>query len=316
MGRYAVLVSGPAGSGKSTLCSALIAHANTLGRTIHLVNLDPAAERFSYTPSIDVRELITLEDVMDEMKLGPNGGLVYCFEYLLENLDWLDEQLGGFEDDYLIIDCPGQIELYTHTALLQGLLTYLSVSHSFRLCQLYLLESHFVDEVSKFFAGTLSAMSAMINLEVPWINVMSKMDLVERGETASRLGRGLRGKREMERYLDPDPLLLTEEANASTNPRFHSLNQSLVQLIDDFAMINFMPLDATSEDSVGALLSHIDHAMQSQEDEEPKEPRDMDKFEVDEGGGDELEDDETRMEAMLEREMERRAGGGIGDVEI
>lgn len=118
------------------------------------------------------------------------------------------------------------------------------------------------------------------------------------------------------RYLDPDPLLLTEEANASTNPRFHSLNQSLVQLIDDFAMINFMPLDATSEDSVGALLSHIDHAMQSQEDEEPKEPRDMDKFEVDEGGGDELEDDETRMEALLEREMERRAGGGIADVEI
>lgn len=53
--------------------------------------------------------------------------------------------------------------------------------------------------MSKFFAGTLSAMSAMINLEVPWINVMSKMDLVERGETASRLGRGLRGKREMER---------------------------------------------------------------------------------------------------------------------
>lgn len=44
---------------------------------------------------------------MDEMKLGPNGGLVYCFEYLLENLDWLEEHLGSFEDDYLIIDCPG-----------------------------------------------------------------------------------------------------------------------------------------------------------------------------------------------------------------
>ena len=22
-------------------------------------------------------------------------------------MDWLDEELGGFEDDYLIIDCPG-----------------------------------------------------------------------------------------------------------------------------------------------------------------------------------------------------------------
>ena len=27
--------------------------------------------------------------------------------YLLENIDWLEEELGGFDDDYLIIDCPG-----------------------------------------------------------------------------------------------------------------------------------------------------------------------------------------------------------------
>ena len=27
--------------------------------------------------------------------------------YLMQNMDWLEEELGGFEDDYLIIDCPG-----------------------------------------------------------------------------------------------------------------------------------------------------------------------------------------------------------------
>lgn len=27
-------------------------------------------------------------------------------------------------------------------------------------------------------SGVLSAMSAMVNLEIPWINLMSKMDLV------------------------------------------------------------------------------------------------------------------------------------------
>jgi hypothetical protein len=26
----------------------------------------------------------------------------------MENMDWLEEELGGFEDDYLIIDCPGE----------------------------------------------------------------------------------------------------------------------------------------------------------------------------------------------------------------
>jgi hypothetical protein len=28
--------------------------------------------------------------------------------YLLQNMDWLEEELGGYDDDYLIFDCPGQ----------------------------------------------------------------------------------------------------------------------------------------------------------------------------------------------------------------
>lgn len=30
---------------------------------------------------VDIRELISLEDVMEELGLGPNGGLLYCMEY-------------------------------------------------------------------------------------------------------------------------------------------------------------------------------------------------------------------------------------------
>jgi hypothetical protein len=44
------------------------------------VNLDPAAETFEYEPSIDIRDLINLNDVMTELDYGPNGGLIYCFE--------------------------------------------------------------------------------------------------------------------------------------------------------------------------------------------------------------------------------------------
>lgn len=229
MGRYAILVSGPAGSGKSTFCSALIAHAQSLGRNVHLFNLDPAAERFEFQPSIDIKELISLEDVMEEMNLGPNGGLIYCFEYLLDNLDWLDDELGQYNDDYIIIDCPGQIELYTHFPIMSRLVNILSGQYQFRICATYLLESQFMDDKTKYFAGVLSAMSAMINLEVPHINLLSKMDLVEKGEIGSEAKKGRR--REMERYLDPDPLLLMDEVNSRTNPKFHSLNQALVQLV-------------------------------------------------------------------------------------
>jgi GTPase SAR1 family protein len=55
-------------------------HAATLKRTIKVINLDPAAEKFDYTCDIDVRELITVKDVMEKFKYGPNGALIYCLE--------------------------------------------------------------------------------------------------------------------------------------------------------------------------------------------------------------------------------------------
>ena len=62
---------------------------NDLGRPTALINIDPANENVPYEADVDVGELIQLEDVMRAYKLGPNGGLVYCMEYLEKNLDWL-----------------------------------------------------------------------------------------------------------------------------------------------------------------------------------------------------------------------------------
>ena len=80
--RYAVLVTGPAGAGKSTFSTSFITHLHTTSkRTAHLVNFDPAARPDdTITPVIDIRDLVSLEDVMSELEYGPNGGLMYCFE--------------------------------------------------------------------------------------------------------------------------------------------------------------------------------------------------------------------------------------------
>lgn len=57
----------------------------------------------------DIRELIQVDDVMedDSLRFGPNGGLVFCMEYFASNFDWLEENLGHVEDDYILFDCPG-----------------------------------------------------------------------------------------------------------------------------------------------------------------------------------------------------------------
>lgn len=40
--------------------------------------------------------------------------------YLMDNESWLQEHLESFlEDDYIVIDCPGQIELYSHVPVMK-----------------------------------------------------------------------------------------------------------------------------------------------------------------------------------------------------
>ncbi|KAG9245025.1 GPN-loop GTPase, partial [Calycina marina] len=281
MSKYGVLVMGPAGAGKTTFCSALISHLRNNKRSCFYINLDPAAEEFVHEPDLDIKELISLEDVMEEMGLGPNGGLIYCFEFLLDNLDFITEAIDPLTEDYLIIiDMPGQIELYTHIPILPALVKHLTRTGALgvNLCAAYLLEATFVVDKAKYFAGTLSAMSSMVMLEVPHINVLSKMDLVK----------GTVGKRELKRFLDPDSSLLDDiggeeddgageakdaETTMSGNS-FKRLNKAVAGLIDSFGMVSYLKLDVQDEDSVGNILSYIDDAIQYHEAQEPKEPND------------------------------------------
>ncbi|KAI9892555.1 MAG: ATP binding protein [Vezdaea aestivalis] len=270
MSKFGTLVMGPAGAGKTTFCAALIRQLKASRRSCFYINMDPAAETFEFEPDLDIRDLITLEDVMDELYMGPNGGLIYCFEFLLENLDFISQPLSELTEEYLIImDMPGQIELYTHVPVLPALAKHLSGSAGLHmsLCATYLLESSFVLDRAKFFAGTLSAMSAMVMLELPHVNIMSKMDLAK----------GVVGKRDLKRFLDPDETLLDEEreGEGARGETFKKLNRVVAQLIGDFSMVTFRPLDVQDEESVGGILSYIDDAIQFHEAQEPKEPNDQ-----------------------------------------
>lgn len=71
---FGQVVVGPPGSGKTTYCNAASQLLAALGRKVAIVNLDPANDIPPYTPSVDVAELVSLENVMRELQLGPNGG--------------------------------------------------------------------------------------------------------------------------------------------------------------------------------------------------------------------------------------------------
>ncbi|CAJ0923802.1 unnamed protein product [Ranitomeya imitator] len=98
----------------------------------------------------DIRELIEVDDVMEDgaLRFGPNGGLVYCMEYFANNFDWLESCLGHTEDDYILFDCPGQIELYTHLPVMKYLVDQLQ-QWEFRVCGVFLVDSQFMVESFK-----------------------------------------------------------------------------------------------------------------------------------------------------------------------
>ncbi|KAF7190868.1 GPN-loop GTPase 3 [Pseudocercospora fuligena] len=285
--KYGTIVMGPAGAGKTTFCSAMIQHLKNNRRSCFYINLDPAAEDFMYEPDVDIKNLITLEDVMEELHLGPNGGLIYCFEFLMENLDFISDPLEDVgEESLIIIDMPGQIELYTHVPIVPQLIKHLTRgSLNVSMCVAYLLESSFIVDRAKFFSGTLSAMSAMLMMQLPHVNILSKMDQVK-GQIA---------RKELKRFIDPDTSLLQDAPESGLvyeykegvdngdpeDPKsmmagtsFAKLNRAVGQLIDDFSLVSFLKLDAQDEDSVGAVLSYIDDAIQFHEAQEPREPND------------------------------------------
>lgn len=138
-----------------------------IGRKVAVVNLDPANDSLPYTCSVDISELITLSDVMDLLHLGPNGGLVYCMEYLERNIDWLQQklQLPDLNEHYLLFDCPGQVELYTHNNCIRRVFTRLS-RDGYRLAAVHLADAHHCAEPSKFISVLLTSLTAMLQVTV------------------------------------------------------------------------------------------------------------------------------------------------------
>lgn len=73
----------------------------------------------------------------------------------MDNIDWLEDKLADlYQDDYILFDCPGQIELYTHLDLMNKFINSLK-NIGFNLCSIYMLDITFLSDDSKFISGVL-----------------------------------------------------------------------------------------------------------------------------------------------------------------
>ncbi|GAM25637.1 hypothetical protein SAMD00019534_088120 [Acytostelium subglobosum LB1] len=223
----------------------------SLGRKVAVVNLDPANENIPYTASIDIRSLIDFDTLMKDEELGPNGALIYAIEYLEQNIDWLiHDNLSKFKDHYIIFDCPGQVELYTHYKSMSNILEQL-VKQSFRLTVIQVFDSFYCKAAATFISVLLVSLSSMLRIEMPHINVLSKIDLIE---TNGPLDFSLEYYSEvmdlsyLNKFLDSDV----------RHPRYAALNKAIAGLVEDFSLVSFHPLNVMEKENMAELIKKID----------------------------------------------------------
>ncbi|KAK4700844.1 GPN-loop GTPase, partial [Phenoliferia sp. Uapishka_3] len=183
---------------------------------------------------------------MDAYSLGPNGGMLYCLEYLEKNIQWLDDELEramvemGWVGDrrgeaYVVFDTPGQVELSTDHGSLRRIVDHLQKKGGWRLCAVHLMDAHHITDASKYVALLLLSLRTMLQMELPHVNVLSKVDLLQ---GAGDLPFNLDYYTEVQDLEQLVPLL---EADPRTR-KFSELNRIICELVEDFGLVSFETL--------------------------------------------------------------------------
>jgi len=170
---------GTAGSGKSTLTACMQRWCQDRGLDAIIVNLDPGAENLPYEPDVDIRDWISLREVMEANKLGPNGAQIACADMIALNTEEVKTSITSFKADYILLDTPGQLELFVFREAGKFTVKFLSPEKSI-IC--YLLDPMLAKTASGFVSQLLLAITTNLRMNLPQINILSKADLLSKKE--------------------------------------------------------------------------------------------------------------------------------------
>lgn len=194
---------GTAGSGKSTLVGAFKRWLDDNGVDSITVNLDPGAEKLAYAADIDIREWISLGEVMEEYSLGPNGAQIAAADLMAANIRKMRSVLDEYRTDYVLIDTPGQLELFAFRGSSGLIVDALGRDRSMIA---YLSDPVLCRRPNGFVSSMMLSSLVQFRLQLPMINLLSKTDTLPEEES----------RRMMDWFENPDALygdLLDDDPN-------------------------------------------------------------------------------------------------------
>jgi len=168
-------ITGTAGSGKSTLALSLEGRLRSSEVDVAIVNLDPGVLWLPYAPDVDIRDYVNYERMIEDYKLGPNGALVACVDAAVNHVDEMKEELQKLRPDYVLVDTPGQMELFAYRD--SGMFIASALSDN-NFSVMFLADSIFLNRASDYVAVLLLSHSINARFKAPQINCISKVDLL------------------------------------------------------------------------------------------------------------------------------------------
>ena len=238
---------GTAGSGKSLLTSSLEKWLVEAEVSVTVVNLDPGVEDPPYTSDVDIREYVNYGEVMQQFGLGPNGALVASLDMAIGHVGDMREEIFELERDYVLVDCPGQMELFAYRN--SGPLMVSSLMGQDPAVSLYLLDSNIARTPVGYLSSMLLGISISIRFGLPQIGVLSKPDIL------------------MEEQIDEilswssDTYLLEEALEDSSTGLVREYSSAILRMLDDIGGGSpVVPVSAKLMDGVEILYGELQRA--------------------------------------------------------
>ena len=170
-----VYFTGTAGAGKTRLVQAFKSWMKSAGYDAITVNLDPGNEAEGFEPDVDIREWVRLSDVMDEYALGPNGAQVAASDLIAIKIFEIKQAIAELKTDYVLVDTPGQVELFAFRESSRAIVEALSGDRS---TIAFLFDPALAKTASGFVSLLLLSATVEFRFRLPIVNLLSKSDLL------------------------------------------------------------------------------------------------------------------------------------------
>ena len=170
-----IFVIGTAGSGKSLFTASFTEWLKIGKQKTVTVNLDPGVLNLPYSPDIDIRDRININQLMDEYNLGPNGGLVLAADLIAEEAERIGGEIEDLQSDVIVVDTPGQMELFAFRASGPYIANELTNEQK---AIIYLFDSVFSFNPLNYVSNMFLSTAVYNRFFFPQLHILSKCDLL------------------------------------------------------------------------------------------------------------------------------------------